>query len=145
MLFTSKKPQYECLRKKWTARHRSVQNKFWEKHGQALKHLALGSVGGLMLLSTPYNQPLPLSNLMVSRDDILKGYDSNFLLAQALSDKVPAQVRPLEPQEEKDIVDILSRNFGFAIRPEVDNIRLNRNYGLIGGEQHLYRYPGDNL
>jgi len=31
------------------------------------------------------------------------------------------------------------------VTAELDSIRLNRNYGLIGGEQHLYRYPGDNL
>lgn len=145
MLFTSKKPHYEHLRKKWTARHRATQNKFWEKHGQALKHLALGSVGGLMLLSTPYHQQLPLSNLTASRDDILSGFDQNLLLAQALSDKISKEIRSLDPKEEADILDILSRNFDLNVRSKIGNIKLNRNYGLIGGEQHLYRYPGDNL
>ena len=145
MKFTSKTPHYEYLKNKWTLRHRAIQNKFWEKHGQSLKHLALGSLGGLMLLSSPSPQQLPSHEFKVSRDDILKGYDQNVLLAQALSDKIPKEVRPLDSQEERDIINILSRNFGFRVKSEIDNIRLNRNYGLIGGEQHLYRYPGDNL
>lgn len=144
MKFTSKTPHYEYLRKKWTARESSIQNKFWEKHGTSLKHLALGGLGGLMLLSAPQKQ-LPTPNLIVSREGILKGYDQNVLLAQALSEKVPGELRPLGPSEEKEIVDILSQSFSFKVTAEINNIRLNRNYGLIGGEQHLYRFPGDNL
>lgn len=145
MKFTSKKPHYEYLRSKWTLRHRTIQDNLWEKHGEALKHLALGSLGGLLLLSLPSHQQLPPPNLTASRDDVLKNYDQNVLLAQTLGDKIPKGIRPLEPSEERDIVKILSRNFGFQVTPEINNIRFNRNYGLIGGEQHLYRYPGDNL
>ncbi len=145
MKFKSKKPHYEYLRQKWVGRHRAIQNKFWEKHGSSLKHLALGSLGGLMLLSAPAHQELPAPQLTFSRDDVLKGYDKNVLLAQSLSDKIPVEVRSLEPLEERDVIDILSRNFGFEVKAEMGGIRLNRNYGLIGGEQHLYRYPGDNL
>lgn len=144
MKFASKTPPYEYLRKKWISRYSNIQNKFWEKHGQSLKHLAVGSLGGLMLLSAPHKQ-LPAPNLIVSSEGILKGYDQNVLLAEILSNKIPKEIRPLDPEEEKDIVDILSSNFGFRVTAEMDNIRLNRNYGLIGGEQHLYRYPGDNL
>lgn len=145
MQFTSKKPHYEYLRKKWTARHRSVQSKFWEKHGQSLKTVALGSLGGLMLISSPSNVKLPSPNLIANRDDAILDYDPNVLLAKALSDKLPQEVRPLDAGEEKEIVDTLSRNYGFKVTAEINNIRLERNYGLIGGEQHLYRYPGDTL
>ncbi|MDO8577135.1 MAG: hypothetical protein Q7R82_02210 [Candidatus Daviesbacteria bacterium] len=144
MKFIGRKPHYEYLRNKWMLRHSAIQNKFWEKHGQSLKHLVLGSVGGLMLFSSPHQQ-VPAPNLIVSSEGILKGYDQNVLLAQALSEKIPKEIKPLDPPEEKDVADILSRNFGFKVTAEIDNIRLNRNYGLIGGEQHLYRYPGDNL
>lgn len=97
-----------------------------------------------MLFSSPHQQ-IPAPNLIVSREGILKGYDQNVLLAQTLSEKIPKEIRPLDPLEEKDVADILSRNFGFSVKAEINNIRLNRNYGLIGGEQHLYRYPGDHL
>jgi hypothetical protein len=145
MKFKSRKPTFEYLRKKWTQRHRVIQNNFWEKHGEHLRHIALGSLGGLMLLSAPVRPEIPPPQLTVSRDDVLKGYDKNVLLAQELGSKLPKEVKPLEREEEKEITEILSRNFGFKVTAEMDYIRLNRNYGLIGGEQHLYRYPGDNL
>lgn len=145
MKFISKKPHYEYLRKKWVGRHRAIQNKFWEKHGEHLKHLALGSLGGLMLLSAPHQPQLTSQTLIASSKSALDSFDRNVLLAESLSDEIPAEVKPLDPLEERNITDILSRNFGFKVTAEIDSIRLNRNYGLIGGEQHLYRYPGDNL
>ncbi|TSC86322.1 MAG: Uncharacterized protein G01um10147_934 [Microgenomates group bacterium Gr01-1014_7] len=144
MKFQSKKPAFEYLRNKWGIRHKASQNRFWDKHGEVFKQVAVGSLGGLMLL-TPAKQPTVQNHLFTSREDALLGYDKNVLLAHELSDKVPEEIRPLEKEEEKEITDILSLNFGFKVIPEVDSIRLNRNYGLIGGEQHLYRYPGDNL
>ncbi len=145
-LFTSKKPHYEYLRKKWTARHKNLQDKLWSKHGQSLKSLVLGSLGGLMLLSAPPPQPaVSAPHLFASRDGILKGFDENILLAQSLSEIMPKEVRPLERQEEIEIVELLSKSFGLKVSAEMEGIRLNRNYGLIGGEQHLYRFPGDNL
>lgn len=145
MKFRSKKPHYEHLRKKWTAKHRSLQDNLWTKHQNSLKHLALGSLGGLLLLTAPTSQPLPAPQLAQSRDDILKGFDQNILLAQQLADNIPEKIRPLDPGEEAAIIETLSKNFGFQATAQLDDIRLNRNYGLIGGEQHLYRYPGDNL
>lgn len=145
MDFKSMSPHYEYLRKKWIGRHRTIQNKFWEKHGESLKHLALGSLGGLMLLTAPHQPQLLSQNLVVSSKNALDGFDRNVLLAKVLSENVPPEVRPLDPAEEKNITEILSRTFGFKVTAKLDNLRLNRNYGLIGGEQHLYRYPGDNL
>lgn len=145
MKFTSKKPTFEYLRKKWVRRHKDLQDNLWSKHGQSLRSLALGSLGGLMLLSAPPQPALSAPHLFASRDDILKDFDENILLAQSLSEIMPDLVRPLEGGEEEEIVDLLSKNFGFKVSAELQGIRLNRNYGLIGGEQHLYRYPGDNL
>lgn len=145
MKFKSKKPAFEYLRKKWIARHRTIQDGLWEKHGNHLRQLAIGSLGGLMLLSAPNHPSLPSGNLIVSKDDVLKGFDQNVVLAQALHDVMPSDVRPLDSKEESETVEILSRNFGFEVTASLGSVRLNRNYGLIGGEQHLYRYPGDNL
>lgn len=145
MKFKSKSRHFEYLKHKWSARQTAAQNKFWDNHGQVLKQVALGSLGGLLLLSPPFHPQLPKPNLIVSRDDILKDYDRNVLLAQSLQNKMPDEIRLLDRNEEKEIADTLSRNFGFKVTAEINNIRLNRNYGIIGGEQHLYRYPGDNL
>ncbi len=145
MQFISKKPEFEYLKNKWGVRQKKAQNNFWDKHADALKHIALGSLGGLILLSPPSQIQIPEHNLLVSSDDIIKGFDKNILLAKVLSDKLPEPVAPLDSKLEKDITDILSSQFGFKVTSELDNIKLNRNYGFIGGEQHLYRYPGDNL
>lgn len=143
MLFKSKKPSYEHLRKKWTIRQKSSQEKFWDSHSQALKQLTIGSLGGLILLAPQASYSATPD--LVSREDLMKSYDMNVLLAQQLSEIVPKDVRPLEESEEENILQTLSQNFGFKITAELNKIRLNRNYGLIGGEQHLHRYPGDNV
>src|SRR5260221_12573282 len=51
---------FETLSEKWTARHRSIQEKIWEKHARVLKHVkekskqfAAGSLAGLMLMASP--------------------------------------------------------------------------------------------
>ncbi len=145
MQFQSKKPQYEYLRKKWLARQKSAEDSLWEKHGKHFKQLAIGSLGGLLLLSAPHQPIVPGENLLATADDVLKGFDNNVFLAQNLHDILPEDVRPLNDYEESEISQVLSKNFGFKVTPSLDGIRLNRSYGLIGGEQHLYRYPGDTI
>ncbi|OGE37202.1 hypothetical protein A3B45_05280 [Candidatus Daviesbacteria bacterium RIFCSPLOWO2_01_FULL_39_12] len=144
MKFKSKKPHYQHLRRKWHLRHKAIQEKLWEKHADALRKFAVGSIGGLMLLSNPLHQT-GASTLPTSQDEIYKEIDTNAILAKSLSDTIPNDIRPLQKDEEDKITDILSKSFGFKVTGEIDGIRLNRNYGLIGGEQHLYRYPGDTL
>lgn len=143
MQFFSKKPYYEYLKNKWSARQKKAQNDFWDNHSNTLKQVAIGSLGGLMLLSSPKIQSA--QHLFASRDNLLEGYDQSVLLAKEFTDNLPEDIMPLDKETEKKIIEIVNRNFGFKVTTDIDNIRLNRNYGLIGGEQHLYRYPGDNL
>lgn len=161
MLFNSKRPHYEHLRKKWTLRHKEIQNKLWEKHGKHLnwfvknisstvghipaRQVAVGSLGGLMMLSTPSGLALPTPHILVSGEQITAQTDKNILLAKELEDKLPTEVRFLSALEEDEISGILSQRFGFKVSAELDGKKLNRSYGVIGGEQHLYRYPGDTL
>lgn len=65
------------------------------------------------------------------------------LLSPAPSHAMPLHL--LASNEEQEITDTLTKYFGMKVTAIIDGIKLNRNYGLIGGEQHLYRYPGDNL
>lgn len=143
--FFSNTPHYEYLRKNWLRKHKNIHDNLWDKHGQALQKLALGSLSSLMLLSVPPQHALPAPTQIANNDDVIKGFDKNILLAKQLKEKIPSEIRPLTAIEEEEIRKVLSDNFGFSVRGELEGIRLNRNYGLIGGEQHLYRYPGDNL
>ena len=145
MNFTSKRPHFEHLRKKWTAKHRSLQRKLFDKHKEFGRQLAVGGLGGLMLLTTPGASLLSAPHLLASEGNILKDTDNNLLLAGELSGKVPEEMRALSAQEEEEIGTILSKSFGMNISALIDGKRLNRSYGMIGGEQHLYRYPGDTL
>ena len=144
--FISHKPHYEYLKNKWTTRKKASEQNFWDKHSDALKHIAIGSLGGLILLSPPKTLfPTPAQNLIASTENSLVGFDRNVLLAKALTEKLPEEVKPLDSEKEEEIGNFLSDQFGFKVLSQIDGIKLNRSYGLMGGEQHLYRYPGDNL
>lgn len=153
MLFQSKRPHYQNLKRKWTQKHRQLQNKLWNVHGEPLnwltknfpRHIAAGSLGGLLLLSAPASLALNNPLLITTTQSSLKDFDKSVILADQLTKMMPEQMRPLTPEEEQKISQLLSNSFEMKIYPEIDGIRLNRSYGLIGGEQHLYRYPGDNL
>lgn len=145
MLFKSKKPHVEYLKKKWIQKHRVLQEKLFDKHKKVGRQLAISGVGSLMLLTTPAIGVLPAPHTLADGDQIGGELDRNRLLAAELADKVPTQMQPLTDEENTQISQILSNRFGFKVAAELDNKRLNRTYGLIGGEQHLYRYPGDAL
>ncbi|MDO8499026.1 MAG: hypothetical protein Q7S44_04545 [bacterium] len=145
MKFTSKNPHYEYLRKKWLGKHKAASEKLLTNHGESLRHLALGSLGGLVLLTTPGMAGAIPQTQTLSADGVTSHEDKNALLAAALKDKVPQDMRKLTPEEEGQIGEILSQELGVKATAEIGGLRLNRSYGLIGGEQHLYRFPGDNL
>jgi hypothetical protein len=139
--FKSKRPQYEYLRKKWTARHKNSTQNLIDKH---LRKAAFGSLSGLMLMSSAAPL-LGAGHLLESQTKIEAVDDKNALLKTELIDKVPDEVRSLNQDEETKIADVISKDLGFKVKAELDGKRLNRTYGVIGGEQHLYRYPGDTL
>lgn len=148
----SQRPHYKHLSQKWTARSKALREKLWEKHKSSLEwlvgnsqQLAVGSLGGLLLLAGPSTPLLPKSPPLIASNEIKKDADVTSSLISDLSKTLPSTMRPLAVDEENKISAILSSDFGFRVTPELDNKRLNRSYGLIGAEQHLSRYPGDNM
>lgn len=143
--FSSKNPQYEYLRKRLVQKHKNIKDGLVDKH---LRHALLGGLGGLLLLNTPTNlnsfsfdQTTDHEIGHVGR--ITPAISQNAILALQLKDKLPLDVKNLSSQEEKSVSDLVFKELGIKITPEITGIRLNRTFGLIGGEQHLYRYPGD--
>ena len=142
---STQKNHYERLRDKWIARHRELQGALWEKHGDVIhdfingtKNFAIGSISGLMLLSSPAaNLLAPPQALLIEEKKL--PVEKDVFLVSDLSNIVPREVRPLKQEEEDSISKILTRDFGFRITPELEDIRLNRSYGYIGAEQHLAR------
>jgi hypothetical protein len=145
------KLSYKNLSERWKLRHQVVQGKLWSKHKESLewlsnnyRQLVSGSLGGLMLLTGQISNPsLPLP--IVSTQTIAPDVDKKVFLISDLAHVLPKDIRPLERGEEENITEILSRTYGIKVVPEIDGKRLNRSYGYIGAEQHLVRYPGDNL
>ncbi len=147
MKFISQHEHYEHLRKKWIQKQKNILEKFWENHADFLRHLTLGGLGSLVILSTPGMKISPSIQKenytqQVYLDTTL---DKRVTLSQSLAPNLPDEVTNLSPSEETKIAGTLSDKFGFQVEAEMNGIRLNRTYGLIGGEQHLYRYPGDTL
>lgn len=141
-LFKSKRPHFEHLRKKWTAKEKQSSQNLIDKH---LRKVAISSLGGLVLMNTPGLSVQTQSNPTEGVVKIAGSTNKNILLAKDLRDKMPEQMRNLTAQEEKIIAETIDKNLGIKVVAEIDNKRLNRTYGVIGGEQHLYRYPGDTL
>lgn len=51
----------------------------------------------------------------------------------------------MEQETELYLEQQLSDMLGFEVGAELEGQRLNHTFGIMGGEQHLYRYPGDAL
>lgn len=142
---------YKHLKEKWLNHHKSLQEKIWDKHKDVLnwfadnsRQIAVGGVGSLMLLATPASVLASGSNFL-DRGEIARSIDKSVFLSYDLSGVLPDNVRPLTRSEEDVISQTLTRHFGFRVTPELDGKRLNRSYGYIGAEQHLTRFPGDNM
>lgn len=144
---------YKALKEKWIKRHREGQQLLWQRHANALskakrgiQHAAAGTLGGLMMLASPgVQQSLPHLPQVVAIEKPEQEIDKNVFLIADLEKFLPKQVRPLTAYEEQEIAKILSRDFGMNVTAELEGKRLNRNYGYMGAEQHLARYPGDTM
>jgi hypothetical protein len=142
---------YKSLSDRWRARHQNLTKNLWIKHGESLewlsnnyRQLISGSLGGLMILTGQISSTLP-SVPVAATQPAIPNLDKKTFLISDLAQILPKDVRPLEAEEEQNICDILSRTYGIKVTPELEGKRLNRSYGFIGAEQHLTRYPGDNL
>ncbi len=141
---------YQKLRDKWVEKHKDLQFQFFDKHADVIsdfinstRQFAVGSVSAIMLLSTPIAGFLPTPTHAEST--IEKKIDSSVFLVSDLANILPKEVRSLNQKEEKSIEEILTRDFNFPVKAELEGKKLNRSYGYIGAEQHLMRYPGDNV
>lgn len=143
---------YHHLKEKWIGRHKDLQKNLLEKHKDALhflsensKQIMVGSLGGLLLLAAPGKFLLSPHQQKASGQEIAASLDKSVFLVSDLSSLLPDQVEPLTPEQETQILNILKRDFALDINAEQNGMRLERNYGKIGAEQHLARYPGDNM
>jgi hypothetical protein len=98
-----------------------------------------------MLLTGQVSNSLPALHTSTASAPITQKVDKKVFLISDLAHILPEEVRSLSSEEEKNIAEILTRSYGIKVAPELEGKRLNKSYGLIGAEQHLVRFPGDNL
>jgi hypothetical protein len=139
---------FESLKKAFSEKHEDIKREVVEKHGKSLAlltqyptQLAAGAMGMVALATNSLPAVQPQSALAIESDKI----DSSAFLISDLGGVLPKEVRELTPEEETNISGILSRDFGVKVSAELEGVKLNRSYGLIGAEQHLARYPGDSM
>ncbi len=76
---------------------------------------------------------------LVTRDEITK------VLADKLGPHLPADIGKLTSEQDEEIRRIIKENLGIDVYAELDTFKLNYDYAWTGYEQHLFRYPGDDL
>jgi hypothetical protein len=143
--------QYEHLKELWSKRHKEIEKEIFEKHKDSFqwlsensKQFAVGSLAGLFLLTSPITPKIP-SSFSTASAEINTSIDKRVFLVYDLKSILPQEVRSLTPEEEKSVSEVLTRDFGISVTPELEGKRLNTSYGYIGQEQHLARYPGDTM
>lgn len=152
MRTASKQSSYQILKRKWTKRQKTLEKQLVKNHAHLVdwvhkqpRQVALSYLGGLMLLVNSSLPSLPNLNLPIADVSFAQTLDKSVFLITDLEKILPKDVRPLTSEEEEQSAEILSRTFGIKVSAELGGKRLNRSYGLIGAEQHLMRYPGDNM
>ena len=142
---------YERLRNKWVKRHKDLQKNLFTKHKTAFewflynsKQFGVGTLAGIFLLTAPIVPAIPTAFSSTSAS-INAPVDKKVFLVYDLKNVLPSEVQPLTPEQEQNVSEILTRDFGIKVAPQLNGIRLNTTYGIIGQEQHLARYPGDNM
>ncbi len=147
------KTHYHELKHKLVQRHEKIKKKVWDTHALPLselahnaKQVALGSVGGVMLLTSSIAAG-PSSNLAapLESNEVGIDLDKGVFFISDLTGLLPKDVRPLTPEEEAKAAILLSEHYNVSVTAEMNGLRLNRSYGYIGAEQHLARYPGDTM
>lgn len=118
--------------------------------GHSAKILGAGALTGTLLLAPPSGV-----NALPSSHEVIEKFRSEAgrfgieapqkMLVDTLSKVLPESARPLSRDEEKFLEKIFEEVTGIKARATLEGEHLNTTYGYIGAEQHLKRYPGDDL
>lgn len=156
---------FNKLRSTFAERERSTRERvrskhqphieFLEKRGLSLENLreagtrkvATGALAGLMVISpiSGVSQAVAKAEPVGAQAVITSREDMSYKLAQELKKVVPDGYQNLSPEQEKSVSQIFADTLNVRANSEISGRRLNRSFGLIGAEQHLYRFPGDNI
>jgi hypothetical protein len=134
----------EILRSKLKVKHLSSQATLLAHHPHVKRLLASGAIAGSLLLSPGQSALTQASLPAASSLALVSTYDYHNSIKDQLAAILPSTVDNLNENQETKISTLLHQVYGIHASAELEGNRLNRSYGLMGLEQHLPRYPGDN-
>jgi hypothetical protein len=114
------------------------------------KIIGAGALTGTLLFAPPVgsvniSQPSEIAkNVKHSVDTSASDFPQK-LLIDSISKVLPDSVQSLNSQQEKTLEQIFAQTIGIKSKANLEGEHLNTTYGLIGAEQHLKRYPGDDV
>jgi hypothetical protein len=78
-------------------------------------------------------------------EGVQPGIPQQETLLSSIQKILPQKVGPMEKSQEKTLEQVFSQVIGVNAKASLEGEHLNSTYGYIGAEQHLARYPGDNM
>lgn len=131
----------------WLKGHSLEVDDFRKKSQQLL---AATSVAGSMMLHQPVDLQVSkqIQAMERDKDDHLLSQiskEERELILEKLRSIVQMPPGQLDQEDELYIEQQVSDILGFTVTAELDGHRLNHTIGIMGGEQHLKRYPTDSL
>lgn len=170
---TSKKAQLHEIKRAFAEKEKAVRERVRSKHAphvqflkdkgvflENLRDFSANKIVAASIASTLLMNPLSAAHLNdqsnhttqaavtsppIQVQELASAEDKGLLLAQELKTAVPAGSQNLTPAQEASVASAIKKNLNLIATAELGGYRLNRSFGLIGAEQHLYRYPGDNI
>lgn len=142
---------FEKLSQKLNARNKDIKERIVDKHRDAFnwainntQQFAAGAMGSILLLAAPNMQLIGSTSAETSHQQFVNVPENLFMISD-IKEYLPDEVGLLIPAQEEKIGEILSKYYGFTVKHEMEGKRLLHTYGYIGAEQHLMRFPGDEV
>ncbi len=150
---------FDILKEKLLIQSREVSRQIEKKHRRLIKWLAdqgyswndlrlqLGQVAvGASLAGALFLVPAPATSINNTRSPPPAAIQQNKEeQAMRLGDLLKNLSNDNFTANQASLIDNIQQVAGIKTAVEMDGIKLNINFGFMGAEQHLYRYPGDNL
>lgn len=114
--------------------------------GKSAKGLAAGAAAGAMILSSGVpSDSTKIPPKEVQRETSGSSIETSVKAGRNVAPEVKKALSGANLYDEKKVSKNLSRALKIPVKAELNGIRLNTSYGVIGYESHLSRYPGDSL
>ncbi|MCL5411737.1 MAG: hypothetical protein M1150_03285 [Patescibacteria group bacterium] len=169
----AKSSTFHKLHRKLLKRHEAVVEDLKSKHQESLKWLekkgksvddltstaaqtaTASAITGMLLLSPgtgkarelPQPKPAMVNEATpgVIVDKIEAKLDKGIELSEKLKKILPEKPQPLTRTQAGQASQAIEEMTGIKAVQELEGKKLNTDYGFVGAEQHLYRFPGDTL